>query len=460
ARRRPGTHNSRRRFVEQLVIRRLAGQYLRLLDVHARRSGHDPGSTASLRDVPGAGTPVGDAVTGEDPRESSPAERRFSAGGGPRQVGPVRPLQPVRPSLPVDARAGSFEGNGGGGDDSPDGRGPSFDIADFARGVRAVPQFSEMLDRMWPRLSAEELLHDLFGAKPLIALAGEGLLDAGEQAALYRERSSAFADIPWSEADLALIDEARVLLGPRRTRPVEGVEHEEEPRTYGHIVLDEAQDLSPMQLRMISRRSLSGSITAVGDIAQATGPWAPGSWEDVTAYLPDNRPARTAELSVSYRTPAEVVEVARHVLEEAVPGLAPPTAVRRTGIPPNFEALAGPDELLPAVVSTAAALVEEVSPGTTAVLVPASMVGELAAALDSEGMADCDPASAGLTAPLSLLPVDLANGLEFDAVVVVEPAAIVEESPQGLRSLYMALTRPTRRLSVVHFRPLPVVMTS
>ena len=244
---------------------------------------------------------------------------------------------------------------------------------------------------MWPRLSAEELLHDLYGSAPLLALAGRGILSPAEQATLVRERSQALADIPWTAADLALIDEARVFLGQRRGRA--GSDPDDGPRTYGQIVVDEAQDLSPMQLRMVGRRSLSGSVTVVGDIGQATGPWAPSSWDDVTAHLPGERPPRLVELTVSYRTPAEVVEVASRVLAEAAPSLRPPRPVRRSGNEPG--------------------------------------------------------------SPLSLLPVDLANGLEFDAVVVVEPSTIADESPQGLRSLYVALTRPTQRLVVVHARPLP-----
>jgi superfamily I DNA/RNA helicase len=103
-------------------------------------------------------------------------------------------------------------------------------------------------------------------------------------------------------------------------------------------------------------------------------------------------------------------------------------------------------------------LVAEVSPGTTAVLAPASALADLAAALDATGVGSTDPRREGLGAPLSLLPVDLANGLEFDAVVVVEPSEIVEESAQGPRALYMALTRPTRRLTVVHSQALPVAL--
>jgi DNA helicase IV len=220
-------------------------------------------------------------------------------------------------------------------------------------------------------------------------------------------------------------------------------------------VVDEAQDLSPMQLRMIARRSLSGSITVVGDIAQATGPWAPRHWDEVTAHLPAQRPPRLVELTVSYRTPAEVVEVAGRVLERAVPGMRPPTAVRRTGAAPRILP-APPGQLADAVASVARELVADIGAGTAAVLAPASLVAELSLALDRAGASASDPRRDGLGAPLSLLPVDLANGLEFDAVVVVEPRAVAEESPQGLRALYVAMTRPTRRLAVVHEQPLPV----
>jgi hypothetical protein len=330
-----------------------------------------------------------------------------------------------------------------------------FDLGEFSRQVRRIPEVSEALDRMWPRLNAEELLHDLFGSRPLLALAAKGVLSAAEQHLLLRPRSASLAEIPWTVADLALIDEARVLLGPRRPRAGAGggSEHDE-PRTYGHIVVDEAQDLSPMQLRSVSRRSLSGSITIVGDIGQATGPWAPEGWDEVTAHLPGQRTPRLVELTVSYRTPAEVVEVAARVLAETAPGLRPPTPVRRTGVAPHFEQVEA-GRLAERVAALSTQACRDVAPGTAAVLAPGSLVADLAVALDAAGVQATDPRRDGLGAPLSLLPVDLANGLEFDAVVVVEPAAIVEESPQGLRALYVALTRPTRRLTVIHTRPLP-----
>jgi DNA helicase IV len=192
----------------------------------------------------------------------------------------------------------------------------------------------------------------------------------------------------------------------------------------------------------------------VGDIGQATGPWAVDRWDVVLAHLPKQRPPRVVELSVSYRTPAEVMQVASKVLEAAAPSLQPPTAIRHTGFLPTFKQTT-PEDLAAEVAQAAAELSAELQPGTVAVLSPASLVAELAMALDAAGVRARDPRLDGLGAPVNLLPVDLANGLEFDGVIVVEPAAVVEESRQGLRRLYVALTRPTRRLAVLHARPLP-----
>jgi DNA helicase IV len=423
ARRRPGTHNSRRRFVERVIVSGLAEDYHRTL-----RMGRAAGVTSSPEPPSSFALESPDAAPGDGPVRSD--------GNG---------MRPANGAVDPDGAA-FLDGEG-----HPDEA--SFDPGEFSRQIRLLPPLSEALDRMWPRLSAEELLHDLFGSPPLLALASGRILSPSEQAMLRRSRSGALADIPWTAADLALIDEARVLLGRRRPAPP-GADGDDGPRTYGQIVVDEAQDLSPMQLRMVARRSLSGAVTVVGDIGQATGPWAPSSWEEVTAHLPGERPPRMTELSVSYRTPAEVVDVAARVLAEAAPGLRPPRPVRRSGQPPVFVA-AEPSGLAGTVVAAATEAVASVAPGTVAVLAPASLVGELVLALDEAGYRDVDPRRDGLGSPLSLLPVDLANGLEFDAVVVVEPSTIAAESPQGLRALYVALTRPTRRLVVVHARPLP-----
>jgi DNA helicase IV len=322
--------------------------------------------------------------------------------------------------------------------------GDGFDRDEFAEDVRHVPELRAALDRMWPLLTPEELLHDLFGAPALIELAAGRHLDAAERAALHRRRSATVADVAWTEADLPLLDEAAVLLGPKRRRnhDAEGV------RTFGHIVVDEAQDLSPMQLRMVGRRSLSGSMTVVGDIGQATGTWAPAGWREVLTHLPRRRPPRIVELSVNYRTPAEIMEVAARVLAVTDPHLRPPRSVRSTGLPPAVCSTT-PAELASVSVAAARELRADVG-GAVAVICPTSLAPAIVGALGGGQLS--------LEAPIAVVPVGTVKGLEFDAVVVAEPAAVAEDTPQGLRALYVALTRATKRLVMVHARPLPAVL--
>ncbi len=336
-----------------------------------------------------------------------------------------------------------------------------FDFEDFSRKVRRVPELTEAFDRMWPRLSPHELLHDLFGARPLINAAGRGVLAPEELELLYRPRSKSFEAVRWTSADAALVDEARHLLGPRSGSSDDAI------RQYGHIVIDEVQDLSPMQLRMLTRRSLSGSMTVVGDIAQATAPWAPRSWTEIIDHLPRRRPARTVELTVSYRTPAEVLAVASKVLAVAAPELTPPRPVRRTGIDPRMIAVRDPSgsrqgdtqaDLFRLVAQVAGEEVAAVAPGRVAIIAPEHILDPLAEALGAAGRAVVDARDmgrGGLLEPLVLLAADAANGLEFDSVVVVEPGVIAGETARGLRTLYVALTRPTQRLSVVYLAAPP-----
>ena len=340
-----------------------------------------------------------------------------------------------------------------------------FDFEDFSRKVRRVPELAEAIDRMWPRLSPHELLHDLFGARPLINAAGRGVLAPEELDLLYRPRSASFEEVRWTSADAALVDEARHLLGPRSGSS------DDATRQYGHIVIDEVQDLSPMQLRMLTRRSLSGSMTVVGDIAQATAPWAPRSWTEIIDHLPRRRPARTVELTVSYRTPAEVLAVASQVLAVAAPELTPPRPVRRTGVEPRMIAVRDPSgsrqgatqaDLFRFVAQVAGEEVAAVAPGRVAILAPEPILDSLAEALGADGRTVVDArdmGKGGLLEPLVLLAADAANGLEFDSVVVVEPGVIAGETARGLRTLYVALTRPTQRLSVVHLAPAPAPWT-
>ena len=322
--------------------------------------------------------------------------------------------------------------------------GAEFD--DFSEELRERPELRDALDRMWPLLTPEEFLHDWFGAPALIELAGRKHLSERERAALHRPRSTSLEEIPWTQADVALLDESFVLLGPRKRKPGPN----DVIRTYGHVVVDEAQDLSPMQLRMLARRSLSGSMTVVGDIGQATGPWSPSSWDDVLAHLPSRKPPQLVELTVNYRTPAEIMEVAARVLAAAAPHLQPPQSVRTGGEPPAVRTARDAGDL-PELAALAARELQAELGGTVAVICPAPMTHALVVAVGSSEEASLDE-------PISVVPVTSVKGLEFDGVVVVEPALVAEESPQGLRSLYVALTRATRRLTLVHARPLPAVL--
>ena len=330
--------------------------------------------------------------------------------------------------------------------------------ADLAREVRRQPDVVAALERMWPVLRPEELLRDLFGAAPLIALAGRGVLTPDEEKLLRRPRGEHAGDVRWSAGDAALLDEARALLGPGRRRSGADTEQpEEEARTFGHIVVDEAQDLTPMQLRMLNRRSLSGSMTLVGDVAQATGQWAPNAWDDVLQHLPTRRGTKVVELSVNYRTPSEIMDIAARVLAVALPGARPPESVRSSEHVPRTIA-ANDGGLAGAVAAAASEELRAVGDGRVAIICTTSLREELAAGLTGAGVAFGEPARQGLDAPITLVPVEVVKGLEFDAVVVVEPAAIAREAAQGLQALYVALTRATQRLTLVHAEPLPSIL--
>jgi len=322
--------------------------------------------------------------------------------------------------------------------------------------LRRAPDVREALEWMWPVLTPAQLLHDLFGARALLRNAGRGVLADDEVAALYRPRHHDVGEVVFTNDDVPLLDEARAVLGPRpkRKRPGEPAD-DDEPRTYGHIVVDEAQDLSPMQLRVISRRSLNGSMTVVGDIAQATGQWAHANWQEILEHLPAKRPARRAELTIGYRLPAPNMALAARVLRVAAPDLAPPVSIRDDGTPPRILGAATADDLGPVIVDAVRDELDAIGFGNVAVICPSSLVEPVSGALTDAGIEHGRATRHGLDAQVTVVPVGLVKGLELDASVVVEPAAIVDEEAQGLRALYVALTRATKRLALVHHRPLP-----
>ena len=375
-------------------------------------------------------------------------------------------------------------------------------VNELADLIRATTVFKDALQRVWPRLSGQELLHDLFGAPALLRAAGRDLFSENELELLARKRSATLEEIEWTKADAALIDEARILLGPRRRprppvkigesgildgidldsyqgdvraaaireaqrlAPVQSTELDEaEFVTYGHIVVDEAQDLSPMELRVLKRRDLTGSMTIVGDMGQATTASSSASWNAVLEVLDPRRTPTRVDLTVSYRTPEEVLDFAAPTLLAATPGLEPPRPVRRAGFTPIVEVVS-PDEFADTLAAATRREVEAVRPGRVAVIVTGRRVGEVITVLNSHGLDAVDPReqeSRGLGAHLVVLSSEGANGLEFDATIVVEPGQIAsrgsdqptELTPRGLRTLYVAMTRPTRRLAVVACGALP-----
>jgi len=321
--------------------------------------------------------------------------------------------------------------------------------------LRGRYEVREMFERMWPVLTPAQLLHDLFGSKALIRSASGNLLNEHEQQLLYRPRNESVDEVAWTTADVALLDDAREALGPRPNRSGK-IDDADEIRTYGHIVVDEVQDLSPMELKMVSRRSLNGSMTVVGDIAQATGPSAPSDWEDVLQHLPTRREPRVIGLSVGYRIPQQIMNLANCVMAAAAPGLRAPESVRQGDADPR---IISTEDVCSSVADEACRLSEELAGGSIAIVATDERCDELSDALDRNGITH-GRAAAGLGKGITVVPVSVVKGLELDGVIVVEPADIVESSDRGLRSLFVALTRSTRRLSVIHGRPLPESMIS
>jgi DNA helicase IV len=346
-----------------------------------------------------------------------------------------------------------------------------------ARTLMRSDEFRDVINQLWPLVSAVELVETMY---------------AESRGPLHRERGSG-----WTAADVAVIDEAWALVGDpgevlemaarRRQRQSEvqyareviavaGVAGRVDAETlaaryagaaasesvadragrsaawqYGHVIVDEAQELSPMTWRMLLRRCPSRSMTVVGDIAQTSASWGAPSWADVFDVIAPGR-WRSAELTVNYRTPAEVMVVAADVLHAVDPAASTPTSVRETGTSPIAIGV-DPAMLAKAVAEVAELEMTTAVGGMVGVLVPAALLAEVRQAvaerLPSETIGE------PLEAPVTVLSVHAAKGLEFDNVVLVEPATVAATGVNGLRDLYVALTRPTQRLTVVHASPLP-----
>ncbi len=302
-------------------------------------------------------------------------------------------------------------------------------------GVRTA--LDQLIERLWPSVTAAAFLRDLFGSRDrLIAAAGE-TLTARDIALLHRRSSDRISEEMWSEADLPLLDYLDALLN--------GVEER-----FGHIVVDEAQDLSPMQLRSVAMRSSSGSMTVVGDIAQSTGLWARDDWDDVLEHLPAQLPQRLAELRYGYRVPRQVFEIAEQLLPLAAPDVTAPQVVRDGPADPVFRLA---DDETRAFVAVEAAMGHASHGRSVAIICPAVHRWAIEAELTLRDVAWRAAARNELGQGVNLVSPQEAKGLEFDATIVVEPKDIIAEDERGHRLLYVALTRTTRYLHVVGVLP-------
>jgi DNA helicase IV len=285
----------------------------------------------------------------------------------------------------------------------------SFD--EVERALRARGYLDRVLKAAWPSVQPDRLVRRLLTSRAALAAAADGILDEREQKLLRRRGDG------WSDGDVPLLDEARALLA-------------EPPRAYGHVIVDEAQDLTPMQLRMIARRAREGALTILGDVAQGTGAVRYAGWAEVLPHLPHAGEAVVEELRHAYRVPREIMDVALPLLAQIAPGVAPPIAYRTGAAAPVVRRVDRAHLLAEAFRAAGAA-----PDGLLAVIVPDELVAE---------------APSDELVPV-LTPRE-AKGLEFDHVVVVEPAAFEP------RELYVALTRPTKTLTVLHARELPAAL--
>ncbi|MFF3322150.1 HelD family protein [Streptomyces sp. NPDC002889] len=293
---------------------------------------------------------------------------------------------------------------------------------------------------MWPPVDPSKLVLRLLSDAAFLAVHAEGVLTPDEQRTILWEKPPrSIRSAKWSAADAVLIDEATDLV--RRTQ------------SLGHVVLDEAQDLSPMQYRAVGRRCTTGSATVLGDLAQGTTPWATGSWEEALSHLgkPD---AAVEELTAGFRVPREVIAYASRLLPHMSPGLAEVHSVRES---PGSLSVRETTDLDADVV---AACVESLGhEGSIGLIASDARIPALARALTSAGLAYLSPGTE--TTPdtrLTLVPASLAKGLEYDYVVLDDPASVVAAEPDertGLRRLYVSLTRAVSGLTILHESPLP-----
>ncbi len=292
---------------------------------------------------------------------------------------------------------------------------------------------------LWPAVDPARLVLRLLTDAEFLAEHAEGVLDEDERKTiLWARPARSVKTARWSAADAVLVDEAADLI--QRTH------------SLGHVVLDEAQDLSPMQYRAVGRRCTTGSATVLGDLAQGTTPWATRSWAEALDHLgkPDGA---VEELTAGFRVPTDVIAYASRLLPHIAPGLAPVASVREN---PGFFEVREATGTADTVAACAQLLGHE---GSTGLIAADARVPALAEALTEAGIPFLAPGEETTRETrLTLVPASLAKGLEYDYVVLDEPRAVVDGEPDertGLRRLYVALTRAVSGLIVTHTAALP-----
>jgi DNA helicase IV len=292
---------------------------------------------------------------------------------------------------------------------------------------------------VWPPVEPAKLVLRLLSDADFLAAHADGILTADEQKTiLWAKPARSVKAARWSAADAVLVDEAADLV--QRTH------------SLGHVVLDEAQDLSPMQYRAVGRRCTTGSATVLGDLAQGTTPWATRSWEEALTHL-GKAEAHVEELTAGFRVPTDVITYASRLLPHIAPGLTPVASVREN--PGFFDVRPSADDTQ--VVAACEELLR--NEGSTGLIAADARVPALAEALTAAGIGFLAPGEeTTYETRLTLVPASLAKGLEYDYVVLDEPRAVVDGEPDertGLRRLYVALTRAVSGLIVTHTGPLP-----
>lgn len=304
--------------------------------------------------------------------------------------------------------------------------------------IRRLSAFTNTLDRLWPTYTPEDFLRTMYSTRSWLVEAATNVLSPEERAAIAREGSGPLADAPWTEADLYCLDELSAMLdGP--------------PPSYGHVVVDEAQDLSPMQGRALARRCPSGSMTLLGDLAQARTTWAVDDWSQICRHLSTAGP-RIETLTIGYRVPSAALELAARQLPLIAPNLRAPHSVRTGRLLPQV--LRGNPGSLASVVRSAVEHAQKLGM-SVGVVVDDESYDELFADLRTQDPTIGDGRDGDFARPTTLVPARRAKGLEFDAVIVAEPAAIVGGSDDNRRILYAAMTRCTQALYLAHTLRLP-----